>query len=101
MDEPSARAAPGRAPVGEAADVAEFTAFYRAFMPRLVAFLRYQGAPLPDAADLAQEAMTAAFAQWPAIVTPQAWVKRVASRMWGRRLASVETRAVPGRDGSL
>jgi hypothetical protein len=33
----------------------EFAAFYRGYVPRLVAFLRWQGVPLPEAVDLVQE----------------------------------------------
>jgi RNA polymerase sigma-70 factor (ECF subfamily) len=43
--------------------VAEFTTFYKAALPRLVAFLRWQGASLPDAADCAQESFAACFQQ--------------------------------------
>jgi RNA polymerase sigma factor (sigma-70 family) len=87
MDEPETRqaAAPGRS----VADT-EFAAFYRSFMPGLVAFLRYQGVPLKDAADLAQETMIKAYARWSTIDTPRAWTKRVASRAWARRLAGVD-----------
>lgn len=67
---------------------AEFSAFYREGMPRLVAFLRWQGVPLRDAADLAQDAMTEAYRSWAVIAHPRAWVRRVASRGWARRVAS-------------
>jgi len=64
-----------------------FASFYRMFTPTLVAFLRWQGVPLRDAADLAQETMTEAYRNWTKIRHPKAWVRRVACRLWARRLA--------------
>jgi RNA polymerase sigma factor (sigma-70 family) len=99
MDEPEARetattAASSPAPSAgpdlppdPAAHDAEFAAFYRGFLPRLVAFLRWQGVPLVEAVDIAQETMTRAYQRWTMIEYPQAWARRVASRMWARRLA--------------
>ncbi len=69
---------------------ASFNAFYRSFTPTLVAFLVWQGASLADAADVAQEAMIQAYQHWPSICHPQAWTRRVASRAYTRRLASIE-----------
>jgi RNA polymerase sigma factor (sigma-70 family) len=66
-----------------------FTAFYRAFAPTLIAFLRWQGVPLRDAADIAQETMIEAYRRWATIDHPSAWARRVASRMWARRLATL------------
>ena len=82
----------------DAARVA-FTAFYRAETSGLVRFLIYLGAQLTDAADLAQDTMIDAFRQWSAIEQPRAWIRRVASRKYGRRLSSVELpiEAVDGR----
>jgi DNA-directed RNA polymerase specialized sigma24 family protein len=59
-------------------------------MPRLVAFLRMQGVPLADAADIAQETMILAYRQWNTITHPSAWTRRVASRLWGRRWSAVD-----------
>ena len=70
-------------------DVAAFTAFYRRTTPKLVAFLRWQGASLPDATDCVQDTMIAAFQQWPTLHTPAAWCRLVASRTYARRLASL------------
>lgn len=67
----------------------EFAAFYRSSMPRLVGFLVIQGAPLQDAADVAQETMAQAYRRWAQVSHPQAWTRRVASRLWARRLAHV------------
>jgi RNA polymerase sigma-70 factor (ECF subfamily) len=79
-------------------DHAAFTAFYCAAFPGLVAFLLYYGAPLADAAEMAQETMTDAFRAWPEIKNPRAWVRTVAGRKLTRRLAAVEetpTESVP------
>ncbi|MBM2615503.1 sigma-70 family RNA polymerase sigma factor [Actinoplanes sp. LDG1-06] len=104
MDDPEAYrvapATPHSAPPDEP-DRAEFDDFYRSYMPRLVAFLRYQGAQLAEASDLAQDAMIKAYAKWPDITSPKAWTKRVASREWGRRLASVDDEPVTEAHGSL
>lgn len=70
-------------------DVA-FSAFYRRFVPTLVGFLVWQGARLPDAADLAQVAMSEAYRYWSTIREPEAWVRRVASRALVRHIARVE-----------
>ena len=67
-----------------------FSEFYRRFVPSLVAFLMWQGARLPEAADVAQESMIQAYRYWSTIDHPQAWVRRVASRMLARRIATVE-----------
>jgi len=79
-------------------DHAAFTTFYRAAVPGLVVFLQHHGAPLTDAAEVAQEAMIEAFRNWPAIRNPHAWVRTVAGRKLAGRLAAVEetpTEAVP------
>jgi RNA polymerase sigma-70 factor (ECF subfamily) len=65
----------------------EFSSFYRSFVPILVAFLRWQGVPLRDAADVAQETMVQAYRRWTTIDHPAAWARRVAARMWARRVA--------------
>jgi RNA polymerase sigma factor (sigma-70 family) len=82
----------------------EFSEFYRRFVPTLVAFLRWQGVPLRDAADVAQETMIEAYRLWSTIEHPQAWARRVASRMWARRLAAAVEEPVanpPDRLGLL
>lgn len=62
------------------AEVEDFSEFYRQFVPSLVAFLMWQGASLPDAADVAQETMIRAYRYWSTIDHPRAWARRVASR---------------------
>ena len=82
-------AEPTEAGVDSAAKAA-FATFYRESVPRLVAFLRWQGAPLADAAECAQETLTLAFQSWSAIQNPHAWCRKVASRLYVRQLASME-----------
>ena len=69
---------------------AAFSAFYREFVPTLVAFLVWQGARLPDAADIAQDTMIKAYKGWSEIHQPKAWARRVASRELARRIAEIE-----------
>lgn len=70
--------------------IAAFSDFYRAFVPTLIAFLRWQGARLPDAADIAQETMAKAYRSWERIEHPESWVRTVASREYARRIASLK-----------
>lgn len=68
----------------------EFSAFYRNSTPGLVTFLVWQGAGLADAADIVQETMIDAFRRWPNIREPRAWVRRVASQKYARRITASE-----------
>jgi len=74
----------------------EFTDFYRTSAPRLVAYLRWQGASLPDAADVVQEALVLAFTKWSTLAYPFAWCRMVATRIYLRRLR--EMRESPVED---
>lgn len=78
--------------------VEEFTVFYRDAVPRLVAFLIWSGAPLPDAADCAQEALTAAWSKWVTLDHPYSWCRLVASRRYARRVATVHEHPVDDLD---
>jgi RNA polymerase sigma factor (sigma-70 family) len=69
------------------ADTTEFEAFYQRSVPRLVAFLRWQGAAIPDAVDCVQETMIQAHMNWSTIAHHHAWCRRVASRFYARKLA--------------
>lgn len=66
---------------------AAFADFYREFMPSLVRFLRWQGVAFADAQNIAQDTMAQLYRHWPAVRTPAAWARRVASRRWGRQIA--------------
>jgi RNA polymerase sigma factor (sigma-70 family) len=63
---------------------AEFTVFYRDYLPRLVRFLAIDGAPVTLAAELAQEAMLELWRAWDTVQSPRAWTRTVASRAWIR-----------------
>jgi RNA polymerase sigma factor (sigma-70 family) len=68
----------------------EFATFYRRTVKELVGFLVLQGAQLVDAADIAQDTLSAAYQRWHTIDHPRAWSYRVASRALIRKLATVE-----------
>lgn len=74
----------------ERVDEAAFSAFYREFTPTLVAWLIWQGARLPVAADVAQETMIKAYQNWSTINQPAAWARRVASRALASHIARIE-----------
>ncbi|HEY3469700.1 MAG TPA: sigma-70 family RNA polymerase sigma factor [Amycolatopsis sp.] len=83
-----------RDPVADLGDEA-FIDFYRKSIAQLVTFLRWQGARAADAADAAQEAMIKAHRNWASIRNPDAWVRRVASREWGRMAHGIEDAVEP------
>jgi RNA polymerase sigma factor (sigma-70 family) len=56
----------------------------------LVVFLVWQGANFADAANIAQETMTAAYRRWSEIDHPKAWARTAASRQLARHIASIE-----------
>lgn len=68
----------------------EFEDFYRRTAMPLMRFLLLQGASPADAAEAAQDALTAAYTQWHEIDSPKAWVHRVASRTWIRKVVSLK-----------
>lgn len=96
VDQPSH---PLGAPAARSELTAAFAGFYRDEVTELVRFLLYMGAGLADAADLAQETMIDVYKSWASIEYPRAWARRVASRKFGRRMASVEA-PVAQTDGS-
>lgn len=86
--DPYDRSAAAPPPVSPDTDVA-FSAFYRRFVPTLVAFLVWQGARLPDAVDISQDTMIKAHQHWSEIRHPESWARRVAYRAWVRRIVDV------------
>lgn len=84
----SAAAPPPDSPDSPGTDAA-FIAFYRRFVPTLVAFLVWQGARLDVAADIAQDTMIKAYQRWSEIHHPESWARRVASRAFARHIARV------------
>ena len=80
----------------------EFATFYRRTVKELVGFLVLQGGQLVDAADIAQDTLSAAYERWNTINHPRAWCYRVASRALIRRLIAVEDPAdEPSEHGPL
>ncbi len=71
-------------------DFSDFSEFYRRFVPVLATFLVWQGAQLPEAADIAQETMIRAYRRWSKIDDPRTWACTVASRKFARHIASIE-----------
>jgi RNA polymerase sigma-70 factor (ECF subfamily) len=67
----------------------EFEGFYRCTAMPLIRFLMLQGASPADAAEAAQDALTAACTHWHEIDSPKAWVHRVASRAWIRKVVNL------------
>ncbi|MCD2191336.1 RNA polymerase sigma factor [Actinomycetospora soli] len=65
--------------------ILEFSDFYRDRTPKLVVFLRYLGASLDDAADVAQETMRKAYERFSPLTNPVAWTRTVAAREWHAR----------------
>jgi RNA polymerase sigma factor (sigma-70 family) len=66
---------------------AEFSKFYKASFPRLVAFLRVTGAPYAIAVDCAQEAMIKALPPvWAVIENPHAWCRRTCRNFYLRHV---------------
>ena len=62
----------------------EFARFYRSHISRLAAYLVYQGASAHLAADIAQDAMIAAYRRWPEIKSPRSYAWTVAYRAFIR-----------------
>lgn len=67
---------------------AEFSDFYRSFLPALVSFLIVQGARQSDAVEVAQETMALALDRWDRIDHPWSWARKVASRRYARRIGT-------------
>jgi RNA polymerase sigma factor (sigma-70 family) len=67
-------------PVAPNGDSEQFVSYYQIEMPRLVRFVIKLGADYHTAADIAQTAFMKAWPEWPAIRSPDAWLRRVASR---------------------
>lgn len=67
------------------AELEQYSKFYVEYLPRLVAFLIYNGLSLADAADCAQEALIDALPPvWGTLEHPYAWCRRVAHRKSNR-----------------
>lgn len=63
----------------------EFSAFYREFVPVLVAFLQNYGCELFEARDIAQETMLKLYSRWAVVEHRGAWSYRMAFREYSAR----------------
>jgi RNA polymerase sigma factor (sigma-70 family) len=69
--------------------IEEYSFFYKESVPRLIAFLRWQGVPLVEASDCVQEALMKALPpKWEEIERPYAWCRVAAWRIYHRRVSS-------------
>jgi RNA polymerase sigma-70 factor (ECF subfamily) len=69
--------------------IKEYSLFYKESVPRLISFLRWQGAPLAEAADCVQEALMQALPpKWETINNPHSWCRVAAFRIYRRRLSN-------------
>lgn len=87
LDEPAAsRRSATRTTLGRQESNAEeeFAGFYKERVPGLIAYLLSQGAMADQAADIAQEVMTAAYLRWTEISSPRAFVYTLARRAFLR-----------------
>jgi RNA polymerase sigma-70 factor (ECF subfamily) len=68
--------------------IEEYSSFYKESVPRLIAFLRWQGVPLAEASDCVQEALIKALPpKWETIEKPYAWCRIAAWRIYQRRVS--------------
>lgn len=77
----------------------EFNGFFRKEYPRVVKVVMYAGATLEESEDAVSSAMAQAYARWPWLTQPNAWVRKVALRNYlkkvtkDRRRGQLEMRA--------
>lgn len=90
LQEPATYPSYGLAPEDEEA----FSRFYRAYLPRLTAYLVYQGAPVDRAAEFVQDTMVQAYRKWHEINSPESWAYTVAYRTFLRYAMRVEEEPV-------
>jgi RNA polymerase sigma-70 factor (ECF subfamily) len=72
-------------PTPETAVREEFSAFYKDYIAKLVAYIMYLGASREEAAEAAQETMIKALRNWRDIEHSRAWCRTTASREYLRR----------------
>ncbi|WP_346779920.1 RNA polymerase sigma factor [Streptomyces sp. S3(2020)] len=71
-------------------DEEAFSHFYRAYVPRLTAYLVYQGAPVDRAGEFVQDTMVKAYRSWHEIRSHRSWAYTVAYREFVRHATRVE-----------
>lgn len=74
-------------PLSASNEPVDFSLFYAQHLGRLVRHLMRQGAEPHEAAEAAQAAFTEAYAAWPRLTNPGAWLRTVAYRHFLRREA--------------
>lgn len=86
LEEPVVYPSYGLSPEEEEA----FSRFYRGYLPRLTAYLVYQGAPVDRAGEFVQDTMGKAYRKWHEIEVPESWAYKVAYRTFLRYATRVE-----------
>jgi hypothetical protein len=81
VDSASARAESAERP----SEARGFSAFYRDYLPQLLALLMIEGARPALAAEIAQDVMSAAYREWARIDSPREWTRERALAEWGDR----------------
>ena len=81
---------------------ADFGDYYRWHYPRLVGFLLVLGASVPEATEVAQQAMNELFRHWDQVTNRRAWTCGSAMRLVQQRdrRAGLESARVPATDAS-
>jgi DNA-directed RNA polymerase specialized sigma24 family protein len=67
-----------------------FGAFYRDYLPSLLALLMVEGARPAAAAQVAQDAMSEAYREWATLDDPQEWTRQVALSGWSAQRGSAD-----------
>jgi DNA-directed RNA polymerase specialized sigma24 family protein len=80
--EPPAPEADHAGDAGRPSETRGFGAFYRDYLPQLLALLMIEGARPAVAADLAQDVMSAAYREWARIEKPREWTRQRALAAW-------------------
>ena len=65
----------------------DFDGFFRKEYPRVVKVVMYAGATFEEAEDAVSPAMVRAYARWPQLTQPAAWVRMVALRNYLKEVA--------------
>jgi hypothetical protein len=70
---------------GRPSEARGFGAFYRDYLPQLLAMLMVEGARPGLAAEIAQDVMSAAYREWARIDSPRDWARERAMAAWAER----------------
>jgi hypothetical protein len=77
-----------------------FGAFYRDYLPQLLALLMIEGARPSAAAQVAQDAMSEAYREWAQLENPREWTRQVALSSWAVQRRSSGESASAGSPGA-